>query len=285
MNAYEHIMAQVKEIEGMKEYKALVRQLVVAARNKKAYRIEDLRLPCIAMVAAAGSGVTLHLHLLADLIEVLQLIPFNGDRNCVEWMASENPVSSLQDTLRKAAGFYGIFRGIVGVNMTHMIDHSDEKKLRDSLQQILLYAQTHRLLQEFVFIIPMDAKEEVKRLLLEDIRKSLPLHVIQMPFPDDDGVLDYISLKLKERGFSVGEDAESELREITEIIREDEEFKGYQTLLNTVDEIIWKKTSCMEGNATEVSSNDIGSLRLELETRIRKKNKNVRSIGFTGGKL
>lgn len=278
-NAYR----EIEQLCGMDEFKAFARKLVHCAHNMEKTSIRALSLPNLIFATVPGCGVTLHIRLLTDLVEQLRLMPLVGDERFFEWTIdqSEESFDRLLKRIRRAAGFYGQFRGVVGLDISRVSDKTDAVP---AMERLMEYVDATQGMILFVFIIPLDTSEQSRRQLLAGFSDKTPVELIRMPFPDDRAVLDYVCGELSKRGFAVAPEAGDIIRsEVTQMIRTPG-FEGYQTLQNLTDEIVWRKVSGERGGSVDLTAEDVRFIRsangshtmLSLNNRL-----NRRVVGFS----
>lgn len=124
-------VSAIESLPGMEEMKEFCSRLVQTAENLKGLRLEYVPLPNLVFAAMPGVGTTLHLRLLCDLLKELKLFRFQGEEEYFEWMLTDEKESLHRLIMRtnRASGFYGHFRGIIGLDISSMITDTKEAPL------------------------------------------------------------------------------------------------------------------------------------------------------------
>ena len=263
------IMQEIQDWSDCEAFKRFAEKLTLTAGNMSRLHIDRVVLPNLIFLASPGSGVTMHLRLLSELLVELKLLPFIGEEDYFEWSMSGDPsgMDNLLRRVRKAGGFYGQFRGVVGLDLGSLVRSvspealsGDARRPVPNLDRLMEYveAQQGRIL--FCFILPLDAPKEAVRFLLSCFASKTPAEIIELPFPKNTAK-DYIADQLYLRGFTVTKEAMERLRGAVEALRETPLFEGYQTLQNLADEIVWRKMSGGEPRKAVITASDVAFIR------------------------
>ena len=233
------IFRQIDALPGMEDFKALCRRLQTAAGN--AVLPSQIPLPNLIFAAAPGCGTSLHIHLLTQLLKALRLMTFTGEEECFEWaLANKEPnFDRFLQRVKSAGGFYGQFRGVIGLDISVLLEESDDYQ---TMPRLMEYVEARQGKILFVFIVPEDTSERTLRQLVGSFASITPVELVRMPFPADTAHR-YVTDQLKSRGYRLTRDAAARLKDAISKLSANEEFEGYQTLLNLTDEIIWHKLS------------------------------------------
>jgi len=249
------IMQEIDGIPGMDEFKSLCHRLEIAANNARGNSLGRIPLPNLVFAAAPGCGTTLHIRLLTELLKTLRLLPFSGEEECFEWVLSEEE-KAFERFLRRvkaAGGFYGQFRGVIGLDVSELMDESDEFNIMERLMEYMDARQGKIL---FILITPDDTQEHVLQQLMGRFASISPVELIRMPFPKEEAK-EYVAQQLIHRGFTLSEAAQAALRYTVKKLSDSEEFEGYQTLQNIADVIIWHRVSRQEMDSNEIGADDV----------------------------
>lgn len=251
----EEIMKQVNDLPGMEEFKDLCRRLRVAADNVNAYQLGRTPLPNLIFAAAPGCGITLHIRLLAELLKALKLLRFTGEEEYFEWALSNEEKAFGRFLLRvkKAGGFYGQFHGVIGLDISDMLQEGEPLP---EMERLMEYVDARQGKIVFVFIVPDTASERTISQLLGWFASSTPAELVRMPFPKEEAQ-HYVSQHLERSGYAVTAEASELLREAVLKLCGNEAFEGYQTLINLADEIVWRKISRAVMTSTEITREDV----------------------------
>lgn len=237
----DEILKQIDELPGMGDFKALCHRLHTAADNARRLHLERAPLPNLIFAAAPGSGVTLHISLMAQLLRSLHLLPFTGEEPYFEWALTdeENAFDRFLLRVRMAGGFYGQFCGVIGLDLTAVVSSKGDPQ---ALTRLMEYIEAHQGRIMFIFIIPDTVPERTAQLLLNRFASITPAELIRMPFPAAEAK-SFLVGRLRQRGFTLTDKACTILEEAVSRLSQTSEFEGYQTLINLVEDIIWRRLS------------------------------------------
>jgi len=255
------IIQEIDLLPGMDEFKAFCRRLQLAAENARANSLGRIPLPNLIFAAAPGCGTTLHIRLLAELLKATKLLSFTGEEEYFEWALQEHndELNRLFRRIKAAGGFYGQFRGVVGLDVSELLDDRDDAGTMDRLME---YVEARQGKIVFVFIIPDDTPERILRQLIGRFASISPVEVIHMPFPAEEA-RQYLAGQLKARGYQITDGATALLENAVQKLSATEEFEGYQTLLNLTDEIIWHKVSQKAITDASITEEDLAFIFAE----------------------
>ncbi|MBQ2952212.1 MAG: hypothetical protein IJE07_01510 [Clostridia bacterium] len=278
----EEILRKIDALPGMEDFKALCHRLHTASENVNRLHLERAPLPNLIFAAAPGCGVTLHIRLLADLLQSLRLLQFTGEEAFFEWSLDddENAFNRFLLRVRRAAGFYGQFRGVIGLDLSRMLKNGDQLPDMDRLME---YIDARQGKIVFVLIVPDSVPERTIMKLLGQFASSTPAELIRMPFPALEAK-NYIVDRLRQRGFTLTDKACTMLEEAVERLSESREFEGYQTLINLCDDIIWRRLSSEDMQDTSITEDSLdfifaaGGFGSQLRANPTKTN--PRRVGF-----
>lgn len=251
----EDILRQVDALPGMEDFKALCHRIHTAALNANRLRLERTPLPNLIFAAAPGSGVTLHIRLLAGLLQSLRLLQFTGEEEYFEWKMTDEPKSfdRFLMRVRAAGGFYGQFRGVIGLDIADMLSGEGSP----NMERLMEYVDTRQGKIVFVFVIPDTSPEHVTRQLLGQFASITPAELIRMPFPAAEAK-SFVAQRLRQHGFRLTPKACTLLEEAVARLSESREFEGYQTLINLSEDIIWRRLSSGELRRAAITEDDLG---------------------------
>lgn len=257
----EEILQQIDSLPGMEEFKALCRRIHTASENASRLLLEKAPLPNLIFAAAPGCGITLHIRLLAELLKSLRLLQFTGEEEYFEWALTDNEKSFDRFLLRvkKAGGFYGQFRGVIGLDISEMISRDEPLP---EMGRLMEYVDARQGKIVFAFIIPEDASERTIRQLLGQFASITPAELVRMPFPAQEARM-FVAEKLRSRGYRLTEGASRLLQEAVACLSATEEFEGYQTLNNLTDDVIWRKLSSGAMKDTTICKADLAFIFAE----------------------
>ena len=273
---------RIREQSNVEAFQLFADKLARTAQNMQRLHIQEVPLPNLIFAAAPGSGVTMHIRLLSDLIRQLRLMPFAGEEECFEWAIrnDDKDVDTFFRRINRAAGFYGQFRGIIGLDISGLIKDKDKIPPMNRLMEYVDARQGKIL---FVFIIPIDTPQAVQEQLLGQFASRTPAEIIELPFPRREAI-HFLETQLEAQHFSIKSDARAKLEEALDALADSKDFEGFQTLQNLADEILWRKISGNSVANTQIQAKDVAFIleedgylaRLLLSSEL----KNKRRIGF-----
>ena len=276
----EEILQKIDDLPGMEDFKALCHRLHTATENANRLHLERAPLPNLIFAAAPGCGVTLHIRLLADLLQSLRLLQFTGEEEYFEWTMTDDAKSfdRLLLRVRTAAGFYGQFRGVVGLDLSNLLKNGDSLPEMDRLME---YIDARQGKIVFVFIIPDTVPERTVNQLLGQFASITPAELIRMPFPTEEAK-NFVVERLRLRGFTLTEKACKMLENAVARLSENREFEGYQTLINLCDDIIWRRLSSAELHSASIDEDDLDFIFAVggFGSQLRAHKNNQRRVGF-----
>ena len=236
-SAYEEIMA-LRGYEGFKKLAGRLRHLAEIRDHMAGTRI---RVPNFLFVEAPGAGVTTQLKLLTRLLMEEKLTPFMGEKRFFEWALDENAFETggsfdrLLMARDAAAGFYGQFRGVIGIELGTWTWRTEDLRIR----RLLDFASDVYGQIVLVFITEeQDARE------LEALEKALnqatPLEVMRCPLPGPGDMAQYLLDFLWERGFAATREAQAAVEAFMPDLMATEDFEGLKTMNILADEIVFR---------------------------------------------
>lgn len=237
----EKVIDRINALPGMEEFKAFCGRLVQTANNMKALNIKSIPLPDLIFAADPGSGVTMHIQLLSELLKEQKLMQFIGEEEYFEWSLQneQNSLNQFFIRVRRAAGFYGKFQGVIGLEIKALLSREKGHALLDKLMEYVT-SQQEKIL--FVFVIPYQTPKKIQSQLIGRFASYSPVELISMPFPVNDALY-YITDELSAKGFNVTEEAQQVLKSAIKSMSASHQFEGYQTLQTLTKEILWRRMS------------------------------------------
>lgn len=253
--ALQDTLSQIQALYGMEEYKRFCEKLVQTAKNVRSLKIRNIPLPNLIFAADPGCGVTLHIRLLTELMRELKLMQFTGEEECFEWELADDQegLKRLFLRMRHAAGFYGRFQGIIGLDIGKILKDADSVP---PLRHLMEFLESQSGSVMFVFIIPYHTAPDLQRQLVGCFANHTPVELIHMPFPWDEAQY-YITDQLFSRGFVVSEGAQKTLKTAVKTLSKSNEFEGYETLRTLTEEIVWRKVSQLLPPDENITAEDV----------------------------
>lgn len=284
MNHEYQSLKKINDLFGMDELKAFAEKLVVTAENAQNRSIQYPPLPNLIVSCGSGYGITSHISLISELIREARLMRFIGEEEYFEMTITnvKKDIDRLLERISIAAGFYGEFRGVIGLNISSFFeertDYKDARYLMDFVD-----LQQGRIL--FIFIVPLAPDEKQMTAFLHQFSSRTPVEVIRLPFPETTEVMKFLEDQLENNNMTLSEDAEAELISVVNELRNDAQFSGYRTLNNLINELVWNKLSSPSGCDGIIGLSDIEFLSgdkhlLDVVRTQTRNHEKIRHIGF-----
>lgn len=246
----EHIVPRslncLRNLIGMDELKQLIEEWQIVAQNLQTLpKSPRILLPNCLFAAHSGTGITRLLGLIAQFIEETNLVEFVGDIKYFEFVLdrAENSeifpaFNRLIENIRAAAGFRGLFKGIVSVDISEWVYELDDIRFHRFLE----YASDFSDNILFIFIIPLIEDKTIEKVEAA-IASYLRLRKLKLDFPDSDALYIYVTKRLEEYGFKLETGIEEILAQTLNEARDMQCFDGYNTLNHLVEDMIYEKCS------------------------------------------
>ena len=248
-------LSAIESLTGMEEFKSFCGRLSQTAANARKLRLESIPLPNLIFAAEPGSGTTMHIRLLSELFREQKLMRFMGEEAYFEWLLTDEQESINKLILRtkRAAGFYGEFRGVIGLDIGALLAEREEVP---PLARLMEYVASQKGKILFVFTIPLKTAPEMQKQLVGRFASYTPVELIHMPFPMEEAQY-YVTDQLFSQGFDVSAAAQSILKQAVRKTSESPNFEGYQTLQNLADVIVWRKISQLPPVDDRITESDV----------------------------
>ncbi|MFX4263556.1 hypothetical protein ACOBQJ_15325 [Pelotomaculum propionicicum] len=235
---------RIRNLKGMEELKQLIDEWQVVSQNlNRLPGSTRVKLPNCLLATQSGSGITKVLGLVAQFLEEAGLFEFVGDIKYFEFVL-DRPADAdsfpsftrLMEYIQAAAGFRGTYRGLACIDISEWAENPHDVRFIRFLEYVSDI--NDRIL--FIFNIPLlDEKriEEIDAVLLSYLR----IRRLKLTFPESEALFRHVDEVLREKGFSLAEEAGALLKKTIASAREMPGFDGYNTLNQMVDEIIYDK--------------------------------------------
>lgn len=248
----------IQALAGMDELKTLADKLLQTAKNLRNTSLSSIPLPNLILAASPGCGTSLHIRLLADLLRELNLKQFIGEESTFEWALTkkEDSFDKFLRRIRIAGGFYGQFNGIIGLDLSDVLDEDwlcSSKRLMEYVDY--MYG---RIL--FIFVVPIDTPDHILQKLQVSFANLTPIEFIRTPFPSVADATSYVQNHLQSKQISLDPSAVTIIHDAIAEMLDSPAFDGYQTLLSLVDEICWRKFSTQTGGNLLIDAHDVSFL-------------------------
>lgn len=275
--AYRDMMA----LEGMEELKAFAGKLIRFRENRETHAQLPVTLPNLILAADPGCGTSLHIRLLTQLLEETELLPFMGEEKSFEWAITrkEESFDYLLRRIHAAAGFYGQFSGVVGLDLSDILD----ERWPASAVRLMEYVDAQQGNILFVFVIPRKTSPKLIERLKIGFASRTPIELICTPCPESDFADSYIKEALAGRGIEMDQAAQERIRAAVEKMKESPAFDGYQSMQNLIDELTWHIASKSESDLI-IRAADVAFLEDYLKLFAGRSHEGKRLIGFDFGR-
>ena len=264
-------LAWIEASSESQEFITFARQLARAGRSARLRHAAPI-LPTPLLVTGSGMGNTTVLRMLTELLKEEKMLVFSGEEEMFEWRLApeeDGAVDGLLDRMEEAAGFYPVFSGVIGLDMTaaEKFDATDVRLLsliRENCGHIL-----------FVPMVSRDISPQQVKRLEEQLAEHVQVCTVHLSL-DRDAARSFLREEFHRQGFLLSAEAE-ELLEQVAAIPEKTDYRGLQL---AVTEIIWRKA--MEKEQKMITGPEIQAW---LEERVRDSGKSgsttgKRMIGF-----
>ena len=179
--------------------------------------------------------------LICEKLESENLIHFTGRNKVTYFKMGYCPTSDIRyteirylvETLQQAAGYYGVYRGCLILELTDWIYHEKEKYF----DVLLSYLSDKKEEGIFTLFYVDIGKEKGVDALIQYVSKYFRLDVIDLREMDDKIYLSYAKQLLTEKNILSEEDTEQELLDYISLLRKRASFNGFDTIRLMCDEI------------------------------------------------
>ena len=273
---------EIHALCGMEDFKALAERLSLSGQNARSSGIAYPPLPNLILLSASGSGITTAIRLLTGLLREEKLLRFVGEEEYFEilWQEGGDAFDALLARIRAAGGFYGQFRGVIGINVDEPAKLLENQAVLHRLMEYVDLQQGRIL---FAFVLPLETPADQVTALQRQFMSRTPLETVRIPFPETEAITAFIQKKLSLRGMSLSEAGLDAMNAAINTFRKDKHFEGFQSLNNLIDELVWLKLSQKDGGNGVIDSGLLDKLFAEngLLSIIKEKHAAQRPIGFT----
>lgn len=271
---------KIMALEGMDELKAFAGKLLQLRENRKNHNQLPATLPNLILAADPGCGTSLHIRMLTQLLEETELLPFMGEEKSFEWAITrkEDSFDYLLRRIHVAAGFYGQFCGVVGLDLSDILD----ERWPASAIRLMEYVDAQQGNILFVFVIPLKTNERLIDRLKIGFASRTPIELISTPFPKSDFADSYIKKALAKRGIDMDQAAQDSIRTAIEKMTKSPAFDGYQSMQNLIDELTWHVASKPQSDLL-IRAADVEFLEDYLKLFASRSHEGKRLIGFDFG--
>lgn len=245
MNENDSALREIEALCGMEEFKSFSRRLCRAGERLRQSRLASLPLPELIFTVDSGCGISLHIRLLTELLEQQGLFPFVGEEKYFEWSLENysSDFDSLLERIRVAGGYYGRFRGVIGLELSGLTEPARDGEEDLCFERLMEYCAMFRGEILFIFVLPRTMAKQKLEPFISSVRSRLPVEIVDMPFPQTEEICAYTERLLQDRGFVVESEASALLGQALDELRALTAFDGYRTVINLADEILWRKLS------------------------------------------
>ena len=232
-------MNKIRQMDGAEGMKAFAEKLYEAANNRSRL-LKHFSPPNLLLLANEGAGVTHCLTLLTELLhDLLPVNAFIGEEDLFEWCIQDDDESfkHLLLRVRQAGGFYGQFRGVIGLDMRPMLA---EEVILPEMRRLMTFVREQQDVI-FVFVAPLNMSPILRKALEEELTANTMLETVELHMPDKETAADYILSQLHRRGFLAGNDVCEAARNAAAQLIAAKGFAGFRSLDTLVAEVAWRK--------------------------------------------
>ena len=243
---------KIMELQGVEEFKEVVKSLEIFRKNKELHSVNNVRLPNYLWYFKRGGGVSTCLKAFAEYLSASKLMDFKGEIEFFEFIPNYIPpvdyfdeLSLLDRVIIDSAGHNLHFRGIACIILDNWIDKTKEKhflRLLDYLEnkndKILLIFCTHT----------------DNPTIMEKIESAIASYIrfdkIKFRFPDANELINFIEERfLLIYNLTLSDEAKLKLTETLIDISNGENFNGFVTINQLGNDILFKILSAgINGN-------------------------------------
>lgn len=271
-------LKKIREMAGAEEMKAFAERLAEAANNR-ARLLKHFTPPNLLLLANEGAGVTHCLSLLTELLhELLPVSAFIGEEDLFEWCIEDDEASfkHLLLRVRQAGGFYGQFRGVIGLDMRPMLAEEDSLP---ELRRLMTFVREQQDIV-FVFVAPQNMAPGLRKALEAELMANSIIETVELGMPDKEAAAAYILEQLYHRGFLAGSDVGEAAQKAAAKVIDSPRFAGFRSLDTVVEEVAWRKMARGEKSILLTVRDFLGLNRITMEDSASKHSANQRKIGF-----
>lgn len=240
-------------MSGAEEVKQFARRLANAACHTYGFRPPD-----VLLLADEGAGVTHCLKLLTGLLhELLPVDAFMGEEDLFEWCIEddENSFQQLLLRVRQAGGFYGVFRGVIGLDLRPMLAQAET--LPDLRRLMTFVREQQRIV--FVFVAPQDLPPGMAAALKEELMVNTVVETVTLPMPDKETAAAYLLRRLQRQGLVGRGGVEEAAQAAAARLIASERFSGFRSLDTLAQEVVWRKMA-QDGKSSLLCAKDFDGL-------------------------
>lgn len=269
---------KIRRMDGAEEMKAFAERLYEAANNRSRL-LKHFSPPNLLLLANEGAGVTHCLNLLTELLhELLPVSAFVGEEDLFEWCIEDDEDSFRQLLLRvrQAGGFYGQYRGVIGLDMRPML--AEETRLPE-MRRLMTFVREQKDII-FVFVAPQNMTPGLRKALESELAACTMLETVELHMPGREAAAAYLLEQLYQRGFLAGSEVSEAAQNAAEQMIAGKRFAGFHSLDTMVAEVAWRKLSRGEKSILLNVRDFDGLPCMALEDNLLKQPAMQRRIGF-----
>lgn len=273
MNTAQSLLLSWKQADVGEDLLSFGNKLLLLAELRRKRHSLNLTIPNLIVETSDSIPSKMILQQITELISTLNLIRFVGEDRyiCVEYKDDESSLYSLVSSIRNAAGFYGEFRGVVGIKLNKLL-------MPEYYEYLFLLIQQH---SEIIFLLflPSKEKETSKRALKNELMKRTPIQHIEIQHQSIPNMVSLIQKELHNKGFSLSQDSFSVLQQAITILAQNKCFLGKDTLIQLAESIAWKMLE-KSGERHRIKAEDLQFLTDANSLLTQYCEEKTNSIGF-----
>ena len=259
MDAYKII----NELNEAERFKRLIAKWDRLYHNMQVFPHEKpILLPDIFWIGPSGSGTTKLIRLMAEYLkDKPRLMEFSGQVMFFEFLLNYCPenapmieLARFADEIEWAAGYKSEFKGIINIDVSEWLNHSDEKNFLVFLEFLSVNSRN------WLIILSVEKDDEELILQMESvISMFLRIERIKIEVPKTDSLLKKIMTILSGYALSLDESAQELLKETIDTLKKNRYFDGYKTIEMLAQDIIYDNMSERSENISVLSASHLSA--------------------------
>ena len=285
MNQYYDEIMEIKGIGGIKK---TVKNWGNLSKNIKSTKAEKLNiLPDMLWISSNSINKTELLNLLGKYLYSLgNLLNFSSDRRFIEFYLGYDEgdknfseFTRFRATLNFVKGFKNYYEGIVFVDISEWVEHSDDKRFIAFLE--FLASNT----DDWLVILNINKKSLKKIADIEGtISTYLRIEKIVFELPKTADLFEYAAQTLALYDFYLNSEAENLLRKSIEKMRGSKRFDGVNSIKYMCSDIIYSSLSRKGGDHFLLTAEDLSEFSSDSDYVMRlienSEKRELNKIGF-----
>jgi hypothetical protein len=232
----------IMRLQGLDEFKDMVKRLKNFQQNKEKYSISDVSLPNYFWIAKRGGGISTCLNALAEYLYNTKVIEFTGNVKFFEYRLAYiapneffSELTRLNNTISEIAGHHRFFRGIACINIGEWVQRTNEYHFLRFLDYIA--NKNDKIL--VILFIHSDNKREVENIE-SSLSSRIRFETLWLRFPDAEELVEFIEGKyFKPHDFYLSGGAKNLLKDSIDDLIGGQQFNGFMTIKQLSNDILY----------------------------------------------